>query len=291
MIFQPIKHSAFPMVFMFSLALFFFASSSYALEAKPAKSLTRGEYNDFLPSGKITRFTGETLYYDISFLWFENAATAKVSFFRKNGKYYSVLEASTKGFVGFFTSYRKHFYKTEFEVIDNGKQLRPKTFLRQVIIGSHVEDTQHKFDYVQRLHTWKKHVNKKRIEAGQDEIPPESAFNDILTSFYNVRNGIYGKLIKGMKFKIKTIPEKGHDEISVHIWSDQDQEQFRIEEDREKREELLVNIVVPKEIFKSKTGELMVWTSKHYLPVETIVKDYILLGDLHARFTHREMRH
>ena len=65
-------------------------------------------------------------------------------------------------------------------------------------------------------------------------------------------------------------------------------QKFRIEEEREKKDEFLVNINVPKEIFKSKTGELMVWTSKHYVPVETSVKDYILLGDLHARFTHRE---
>jgi hypothetical protein len=53
---------------------------------------------------------------------------------------------------------------------------------------------------------------------------------------------------------------------------------------------MLLNIIVPKEIFKTETGELMVWSSKHYVPVETTVKDYILLGDLHARFTRREAR-
>jgi hypothetical protein len=51
-----------------------------------------------------------------------------VSFFEEHGKYFSVLEATTKGFVGFFTVYLKH-YKTEFEVIDNGRRLRPKNFL------------------------------------------------------------------------------------------------------------------------------------------------------------------
>ena len=249
-----------------------------------------GKYIGFKPHGEITRFVGEILYYDISFLWFENAATAKVQFFKKRGRYYSKLEASTKGFVGFFTSYRKHFYKTKFEVIDNGKNLRPKSFLRQVEIGSQIESTRHEFNYVLQLHTWEKHVNGEKVKTGQEEIPQESAFNDILTSFYNVRNSVYGQLTKGMKFKIKTIPEKGHDEISVHIWSEKDQERYRVEEEREKRKEFLINIVVPKEIFKSKSGELMVWTSKHYVPVETIVKDYILLGDLHARFTRREVR-
>ena len=51
---------------------------------------------------------------------------------------------------------------------------------------------------------------------------------------------------------------------------------------------MLVNIIVRKEIFKIETGELMVWSSKHYVPMVTIIKNYILLGDLHARFTQRE---
>ena len=57
--------------------------STHAMELKLAVPLT-GEYNNFLPTGKITRFAGETFYYDISFLWFENAASAKMSFFLKS---------------------------------------------------------------------------------------------------------------------------------------------------------------------------------------------------------------
>jgi len=289
MSFSPLQRHFLLIIPIFGLICF--CSTTHALGEKPAKPVTPGEYNDFLPAGEITRFSGETLYYDISFLWFENAASAKVSFFEEQGRYFSVLEASTKGFVGFFTSYRKHFYKTEFEIIDNGKKLRPKTFLRQVTIGSQVETTHHKFDYVTRSHSWAVHVNEDQVETGQNEIPPGKDFNDILTSFYNVRNGVYGKLEKGRKFKIKTVPEKGHDEISVHIWSEQDQEQFRVAEEREKNDELLFNIIVPKEIFKTKTGELQAWISKHYVPIETTVRDYILLGDLHARFTRREVNY
>ena len=264
--------------------------STRAIETKSVEPLEMGEYKNFHPTGKIIRFDGESLYYDISFLWFEKAATAKVSFFKENGKYFSVLEASTTGFVGFFTSYRKHFYKTEFEVIDNGRTLRPKTFLRQVTIADTIEMTKHKFDYSRRLHTWEKHLNEKKIDTGQDEIPEEGAFNDILSSFYNIRNSVYGKLKQGKKFVIRTIPEKGHDKISVNIWPEKDKENFRIEEGRKEANLMLLNIIVPKEIFKTETGELMVWSSKHYIPVETTVKDYILLGDLHARFTHMEVR-
>jgi hypothetical protein len=289
MMLKPSQHGSF-LVLLVSV-LVFNLNTSHAIEKNTEKSMRSGEYTGFLPTGKITRFTGESLYYDISFLWFKNAASAKVSFYEEKGTYFSTLEASTKGFVGFFTSYRKHFYKAEFEIIDNGKKLRPKSFLRKVTIGSHVESTRHTFNYDNHFHTWEKHDSGKKVTTGQDKIPTRNTYSDILTSFYNVRNSIYGKLEKGMKFKIKTIPEKGHDEILVHIWSEMDQEKFRKEEERKKKNEFLVNIHVPKEIFKTETGELMVWTSKHYVPVETIVKDYILLGDLHARFTHREVHH
>ena len=33
----------------------------------------------------------------------------------------------------------------------------------------------------------------------------------------------------------------------------------------------------------------MVWSSTHYIPVETTVKDYILLSDLHEKFSHPEI--
>jgi hypothetical protein len=121
-----------------------------------------------------------------------------------------------------------------------------------------------------------------------NDIPFENSFHDILTAFYNFRNGSYGPLTKGNRFKIKTIPEKGHNEISVHISSEQE-EVFRVTEGREKKDELLLNIIVPKEIFQSESGDLMVWSSTHFIPVETTVKDYILLDDLHAKFTHREI--
>ena len=61
--------------------------------------------------------------------------------------------------------------------------------------------------------------------------------------------------------------------ISVRISSEQEEEVFRSAEGREKKDEFLLNIIIPKEIFQSKTGELMVWSSTHFIPVETTVKD------------------
>ena len=51
--------------------------STRAIETKSVEPLEMGEYKNFHPTGKIIRFDGESLYYDISFLWFENTASKK----------------------------------------------------------------------------------------------------------------------------------------------------------------------------------------------------------------------
>jgi hypothetical protein len=65
----------------------------------------------------IDHFLNEKLDYDISFLWFSKAASGSVTFSREGKGYKAVLQAETKGFVGFFTSYRKHRYVSHLSYI------------------------------------------------------------------------------------------------------------------------------------------------------------------------------
>lgn len=248
-----------------------------------------GEYASFKPQGDIRRFLGETLFFDISFLWFENAANAQVGLYEKDGTYYALLDAQTKGFIGFFTAYRRHIYKSTFDVLDDGKRLRANRFTREVIDGGKVERSDHFFDYEKRIHNWIEYVNEDVVETGKEDIPLGANFDDVLTAFYNFRNGVYGKVEKGKKYTIKTIPEKGHDEISVDIKDLPSEKQVRQEEGRNTpREEYLMDLIVPKEVFKTETGRIRFWASKHLIPIESTIRDYIFLGDLHAVFSKRE---
>jgi len=49
----------------------------------------------------------------------------------------------------------------------------------------------------------------------------------------------------------------------------------------------LLKATIPKEIFRTETGELLFWSSEYLIPLEITVKDYILFGDLHAKLNHR----
>lgn len=249
-----------------------------------------GRYPGFQAEGDIRRFAGETLYFDISFLLFHQAATAEVHFFEKDGVYRARLVAQTKGFIGLLTSYRQHIYETTFEVIDGGRRLRATSFLRQVTNGNRHERTEHTFDYARRWHHWTLYVNGEATENDKEPIPQGVSFDDVLTAFYNFRNSVYGPVTPGVKYSIHTVPEMGHDTIEVDVHTEAEAERERQAIGRSAEGELLIDIIVPKKIFNTETGRIRLWSSPHLIPVESIIEDYILLGDLHANFSRREMK-
>jgi len=275
------------------LALIFLASvvispsqNIYASSIYPKNILIGpGEYPSFSPAGDIRRFAGESLLIDISFLSLLNAATAKVSFYEKGGTYYSILESETKGFVGFFTAYRKHRYKSTFEVVDNGRRLRTKKFEQEITTGKNIEKVTHIFDYDSRL-TWSfEYKNGKMIKESQRNLPEGFSFDDILATFYNFRNSVYGKVQKHAKYNIT---DQGAEKIAIYISSEEEAKRYGKKNGHiAKGDEMLLKAIIPTEVFKTENGELMFWISKHLIPLETTVKDYILLGDLHAVLKER----
>jgi len=266
--------------------------ASLALQpfAKASPASSNGLYPDFQPTGDIRRFLGEILHYDISFLWFENAAEASVGFYQdKDGNYYSLLEAETKGFVGFFTSYRKHVYRATFEVLDGGTRVRSKKFERKVIIGNQVESTQNTLDYSTRVQFWYRYDNNVLVETGQREIPGNVVFDDILAAFYNFRNGVYGKVARGENFTIYTIPDKGQNEFRVSVLDGNEEKKVQTLAGKPVEDNYILDVKIPPEVFKTKNGELQFWASKNLIPTETLVEDYILLGDLYAKLNRRDL--
>jgi len=187
--------------------------------------------------------------------------------------------------VGFFTSYRKHYYKSTFDVIDDGRRVQTNKFERDVVIGKEKERTVHFMDYISRTHFWFLFSGGELKDRSRDPIPEGVVFDDILAFFYNFRNGVYGDLTKGGTYKIDTVPEKSMKSITTYISTEKEEEELRIKEQRTKNNEMLLRVVIPKDVFKTETGELVFWASNHYIPLETTIKDYLLLGDLHGKLT------
>ena len=268
--------------------------------SKISKILGHGEYASFTPEGDIRRFAGETLYYDIDFMIFSRAATAQMSFFEENGKYKSLLIVETQGFVGFLTSYVKHVYEATFDIVDNGKRLRTLKFDRVVTVGDDREQIVHTLDHFSLSHYMFFFKNKNLINQFKKPLP-QGYQDDVLGAFYNIRNGVYGKVEKGRNFEIPTFWTKVAEDknkgqqpkpMLVQILTDAERQQVEQEEGRSKLEssKLLVKMLVSSDLYETKNGELYYWASNHFIPTESIYKDFILFGDLHVKFVKREFR-
>lgn len=230
----------------------------------------------------IADFDGEKLVYDISFLWFENAAEAVTTMEQDENGCIARLTAETKGFVGFFTGYVKHFYVSYMKMTQEKKGLWPYLFEKNIIFQRSEEKVVTKLDYKKRTLSWVTTEKGKIIEEKSMPIPPSIVYYDILSVLYNFRSMYYGEIEKGKDFVIQTIPEKNESEIRIHVATREEELKLKREENIKDSEGYFLIVKIPKEIFKTKEGRVLVWGSKDLLPLKVIVRDYIGFGDIRA---------
>lgn len=243
---------------------------------------TSEEDGDFAVQA-ISDFLGEKLEYDISFLWFKKAAVGSATFSREGDGYKAILQAETKGFVGFVTGHRKHVYISHMKFDPEKKKLRTQLFERFVTIRKSEEKTLNWIDYKKRSLECKDYKKGELIVERVDPIPEGVEYEDILSAYYNFRLGVFGPAEEGRKFQVNTIPEKGESVIGVNISSEEESAQSRKLFGSAYNEALMhIKVRVPKSIFRSKRGEVDVWVNGRIRPVKGIVKDYIGFGDIRS---------
>jgi len=231
-----------------------------------------------------SEFRGEELRYQIGFLWFKRAAVGRLSFEKGEGNwgYKAILEGKTLGVIGWLTRYRRDIYTSYMEVIDGGKRFRPLRFEEDVVIGDKVRKKITLFDYgAGKL--IKRRMNRRGVFVKSEErIPSGVVYDDFLTAFYNFRRGVYGKIQRGRRYRVITIPKKGVSTIDVEIATREEEMRRRHGEGDEERGEYYVTIFLDKEITRSRTGKVEGWVSKNFVPIEGTMEDVVLFGDVHG---------
>lgn len=284
----------------FFILCWLWASSASALSEnldsrpKSPNNPSIGTYASFSPNGDIRRFAGETLFFDIDFMFFSKAAEAKITFYEENGKFKCIMTAETKGFVGFLTSHVKHVYKSTFDIIDAGKRLRVATFEREIIIGDNRERVVHAMDYSSMIHHWFIYENNTLVSQSNESIAGKGLLDDVLGLFYNFRNGVYGKIEKGQNYTIPTFWTKSKNDkkispMQIYVATDAERQKYEEEEGAGKMKgaTMLAKLKVPSDLFDTKHGDEYFWSSEHLIPLEAIYKDFILFGDLHIKLVKR----
>jgi hypothetical protein len=265
---------------------FFFSFPFHVLEtaadsSTPLRREGKGSIAEF--------FKGEELVYEIGFWLFKRAALGKLNFqvMEKKGHYLATLKAETLGVMGWVTRYRVDTYRSTMEEIDEGKRLRSLSFEEDVKIGSKLRKRIHLFDYQKR-----KWIQLKRRKDGtmvrtEEEIPPGMVYDDFLTASFNFRYGVYGEIERGRKYTVATFPRKGSSSYEVRVAGKEEEEKRKKTEKFKDEKEFYVKLYLDPEITHSKEGLIEGWLSKELYPMEGMIKDVILFGDVRGRLVKK----
>jgi len=228
----------------------------------------------------ILNLVGETLAYDISFLWFDHLAEGSLSLLagEEPDTFLVILEAKTLGVAAFFTRDRVAKYQTLMKIGPDGL-LIPLWHSSHTIRGKGASRrekvTRYDFNYTSNQ------VLYKKIKDGHtydDQIYPldhEIQLFDILSALYNLRLGLYPKTVQG-ELLIPTFHRKGPQNIVVSPLTDashKDKKFFNADF-------LRYRILVDPEVFGTKGRDILASFDYQMRPAKGIIKNVIGLGDV-----------
>lgn len=234
-------------------------------------------------------FAGEELEYDVGFWFMKRVATAKMSFFRLDGKgrFAATLRGETVGLAGWLTRYRVDRYRAVMEEVDRGRRLRPVSFEEYVSLGSKVRKNIHRFDHEKRLWVHETSRRNGTTRTVTHAIPEGKTYDDFVTASYNFRYHAYGAVEKGRTYTVPTFPRKGATSYHVRIAPKEEEEVRRKAEPLAPDSAFFITLRLDPEVVNSKEGIIEGWLSNDLYPVEGTIRDAVLYGDVKGRLTRR----
>ncbi len=276
-------HQTFP-VYIFAATLFF------AFFARPTLA------SPIIPSKKFSPPSAVNLTYDVDFLWFKNMARGLVRLrMISENRYRAELLAETKGLIGLLTSYQKNHYISEMEFLPERGRLLSRKFTNITTRGKIERKSIAFIDYKNHEVRWVTFQNDEFKREGGFPFPDGTVYEDVLSAFFNFRNGAFGDLRPGRKITVTSLPDYEKSEngehidgtelaqsIEITIADEKVEKAYRRRYNRTKNTGMLVFVKVPKKIFGQETGEIRIWFDPDLIPVFATVEDAILFGDVHG---------
>jgi len=230
-------------------------------------------------SGPLEIFLSRELAYDISFLWFERLAEARLRFLPAGQpkQYRAVLEAHTLGVAAWLTKDREQRYESLMTLGEDGR-FHAERYSSAIYKGrgskrrgrtkTYHYDFAHK---VVRISVDRGGVVTEGEPLTMEEGPEPS---DMLTTFINFMAGNYGTLQPGETLIVPTYTPKGFSDIEVTVLHpDQWLEGFP-------RGGTLCRVKVDQEVFDTGGGYVYAWFNDAMVPVIGMVEAVLGMGNV-----------
>ena len=238
--------------------------------------------------------TEETFVYDISFLFFRNAAEGSLTlrYLPELDLYEGVLRAKTKGLTGLLSLARKDSYRSLMRLSNDGNRLIPVRFSKQVSTWGYKTSSTTHMDYNLGVMWWdstEETGGENTREIKSHPIPEGVVYEDFISAFFNLRRGVYGPIEPGRRYTLPALPtrqafKKGGKKLqtfSVHVG--------RSKADGVAR--TLVSINVPKDLFGQRVGDIRFLLEENLVPSRILIENVLLFGDMKGRLrTHRAVK-
>lgn len=220
------------------------------------------------------------LHYKVAFLWLSHIANGSFSLEKgvEPDTFRAKLRAKTRGVASWLTSHRIQSYETLMLKQEQGR-LITLTHDSTIEKGSgkkkKVRTKHYLFDPVHSSITVSKIADgslwwKKDLPFA-DKMPV-----DILTAYFNLVTGVYGRIEPGMNYSIPAFGGKGVGQIGIEILTDAQ----RPDSTFFPQDGTLCRFTVDKEIFDTRDGIILVWYDHAGRPARGLIKDMIGLGDI-----------
>ncbi len=203
------------------------------------------------------------------------------------------MVAETKGLIGFVTSYRKNYYASEMEYSLPKRRLIPLRFTKVVVDGNLIRTTRSENDYLNQRHSWVVTENEMVKDRGSEPIARGTIYEDLLSAFFNLRNGAFGPIERGRRITVTSQPysrkpfsKQGKIEETfarkfvIRIASFTVEKEYRRRFGRVNEKGFLILVNVPNDFFGQNTGDVLVWLNEKLIPVAAVVEDVFLFGDV-----------
>lgn len=237
----------------------------------------------------------ETFIYDIQVFVFPNAAQGTLRIRRVSRNHYRAeLMAETTGIVGLVTLYRKNHYISDIEYVPEKGRFFSRHYTKLVYRGPNLDKTSITINHEKRVVNWEFYSNGELEGRGTEPIPKDVNYEDLLSAFFNFRNGVYGPLERGRQMTVITLPDfeskvrngnnpkkdEPYQKFLIRIVDAKTEATYRARYNRLGEKGLLALVKVPKNLFGQETGEIRIWFDEDIIPVSATVEDAIYFGDV-----------
>ncbi len=166
-----------------------------------------------------------------------------------------------------------------------GKRLIPLKFEENSVIGEWYRKKTTTYNYQARKVIIEGEKEGKPMNREEMDIPVGVLYDDPVTAFYNLRFGVYGKVNRERNSSCGPSPARGT-KSSVSRWQRRKKRKRRGAEKVGTGKDLLIRILLDREMWGRKKGELEIWFSRDLIPTSGVVKDIPWFGHVRGRQTY-----